>query len=220
MPVSSNVRPLEMLSLVTDPNAAAMWSALAATFAAVAAFLTWAAQIRTLRETFKPEIALYGWSRASNETLNQDSIRFSGIKNVGRGTAKQIVVNAIDKADDGRLTYSMSTLQLPSLAPNEAATINCEILLWWKSVALQSAGPKSLGLTITAYYWDSLQIRHRVKLSMLVAEDPSAAHMASVVAPGVMLSRIELQSRPVWRLRVGQALSRIPIIGTKFREEA
>jgi hypothetical protein len=149
-----------------------------------------------------------------------DSVHFTGIKNVGRGTARQVVVNAFAEADDTRPTYVMSTLHLPGLAAGEAATVDCKIVIWWKNVPKRGPGPKHVVVSVIVYYWDALQMRHHLKFSVLVAEDPTKVHVLNPLAPGLGLPMIAVRSDPVWRLKVRGALAKLPIVGQRFRENA
>jgi hypothetical protein len=67
-------------------SSTAIWSAVAASFAALAAFLSFLTQRRNLLESVRPEIVLDGWTRIS------PGLRFTSIRNVGRGSALHIVI--------------------------------------------------------------------------------------------------------------------------------
>jgi hypothetical protein len=205
---------------VSDPSVAvAIWSAIAASFAAVVAFLAWTAQVRSLRESFRPEVVLYGWARSTSAETGSDTISFAGIKNVGRGSARPVVINAFALADDERPIYTMSTINLPSLSPNETVDQRAQISIEWNNVPRKMDSSKSLGITITAYYWDALNVRHITTFGLLAVQDPSRTVVSNSVARGLALGTVSTRSTPVWRLKLHRQLPRLPILGRAFREK-
>ena len=132
--------PFEFLQI--PENAAAIWSAVAATFSALAAFLSWQAQVKTLKHSFRPELVLSGWQRTQHLDAGQELISFNSIKNTGRDTARQVVINSFAIAGDGSTTYFMPTQNIASLAPNEDVGVNGRITVNWNSVPSDSSGAK------------------------------------------------------------------------------
>lgn len=106
---------------------AAIWSAIAALFAALSSFLIFRVQRKSLAIGTKPEIVLGQWQRTIDETpdTKRDTVSFRTIKNVGRGTALQVVVNA--DFDTKKPTHVMNTCSLPTLAPDETFEVQQNI---------------------------------------------------------------------------------------------
>jgi len=68
----------------------AIWSAVAASFAALSAFLTMRIHRRNFIESVRPELVLEDWTRTEQRS---DTITFRRIRNVGRGPAFRIMLN-------------------------------------------------------------------------------------------------------------------------------
>ncbi len=208
-------------SLSNPENAAAVWSAIAATFSALAAYLSWQAQMKTLRHSFRPELVLSGWQRLQPRETSQELVTFSSIKNTGRDTARQITINAFALADDDRPTYFMGTQNISSLTPSEQAELDGRIIVNWKNVAKHSSGGKNLPLEVSVWCWDTLGVRHVTKLSLMLLEDPSTpVGGAAQLAPGVYLSYQTTTSVPVWKLRLKNVIRKIPLLGRLVPRDA
>ena len=204
-----------------DPDsAAAIWSAVAASFAAFAAFLSWRAQLRTLHQTFRPEVVISGWGRDRSPTIG-DAITFCAVSNVGRESALQVLVNASGLADDNRQTYVMSTLDVPIIAAGATASVQSEIQVTWSNVAGGQENTKTLVIEVSAWYWDALNFRHCTDIRLLVAQQPSEVNVgAAQIADGVYLLHRRTRSVAVWWLKLSRALSRIPLLGRLVRADA
>ena len=77
-------------------NSAAIWSAVAASFAALSSFLMMLIQRRNLMESVRPEMVLTGWSRREEGQGDaaHEVIAIQMIKNVGRGPALNIMLTS------------------------------------------------------------------------------------------------------------------------------
>jgi hypothetical protein len=205
---------------VTDAaDISAMCSAIAASASAIAAFLALKAQGRALGEQVRPDIVLSGWSRQPNQQGNTETIGFAELRNVGAGSARPLVLNASARADDGRPLYVMTTIHLPSMDPLSRWSVDAQITVFWNNVALGDQRRKYLPITIEAYYWDSLQRRHRTKYNLFVAREVTDS-IGSAVLPGVGLSSITTTINTVRWLKLSRALARLPLIGRRFRDPA
>ena len=202
-------------------NAAALWSAAAASFAALAAYLSWRSQVQTLRHTFRPEIVLSSWQRVPATDTLPERVCFQSVKNTGRDTARQIVINAFATADDNRPTYFMGTVNIASLTAGEESKVDAQIQVHWRSVSKHGSGGKLLPLKVTVWCWDALNVRHTTTLSLMLLEDVSTpVGGAARLAPGVHLSSYMTKSVPVSRLKLRRVLTRIPIVGARYRDDA
>ena len=212
---------MSLESLSKPENAAAVWSAVAATFSAVAAAMSWQAQMKTLRHSFRPELVLSGWQRAQPQDGSQEFLAFSSIRNTGRDTARQITINAFALADDKRPTYFMGTLNIASLTPGEQVQVGGRIIVNWKNVPNHPSGGKYLHLEISVWCWDALGVRHVTKLFLMLLDDPSSpVGGAAQLAPGVHLSYQTTTSVPVWKLRFRSSLRKIPLLGKLVPSDA
>ena len=119
-------------------ESAAIWSAIAATLSAAAAFLLWRTEIRIFRHSARPEIVITGWHRNADPGALSipDKITFAAIANVGRGSALHVHLNAFSIADDDRPMVMMSTICESLIAPNGRAETNGE--KWSRSFEQQS----------------------------------------------------------------------------------
>ncbi len=202
------------------PNStAAIWSAVAATFAAITAFLMMFIQRRNLLESVRPELVLIGWTRRAQGQGDaaHEVIAFQAIKNVGRGAALHIHVSAFHKVAN-RPTASLSTTRLPILAANEATDVNGQIVLWWKNVDPKDQGFKHLAITITIFCWDSRNMRHETKYNLFAVEVLPGVGVPDEIAPGVALTSRTTTTRPVWLLKLFSKLQRIPGLRRLFRK--
>jgi len=199
-------------------NAAAIWSAVAALFAALSSFLIMLIQRRNLLESARPELVLTGWSRKprGQDAGEHEVISFQTIKNVGRGAALHVILDSHQQAAE-RPTAILSTTRLAILASNEASEVNGEILIWWKNVAADHKGFKHLPITVTALCWDSRGMRHETRYSLLAVELGGNVGVADAIAPGVMLGSRTTTTRPVWLLKLSSQLRRVPLLGRLFR---
>lgn len=206
-------------SLTKAENAAAICSALAALGSAVAAYLSWRAQVLTLRHTFRPELVISDWKRIRRDDLPSDLLIFGRITNIGRDSAKTIVINAFAFADDRRPLYSMGTLDIPHLAPNETAIVNGEINLFLKNAPMNLGDHKLIAVEIRILCWDALNVRHDTTVSLSIYSDPTRIlHGSAQIASGTFLQGHRTQSTPVWRLKLGQAMRGIPLLTRKPKD--
>ncbi len=188
---------------------AAISSAVAAAFSAAAALLSWRAQVRQVRESVRPELLLSGWIREKDSASGLDAIRFQVLSNVGRGTAKNVVLNAHAMADDGRATYEMSTRTVPSIPEGGHFEINGTILLWWNAVSNLGQGPKSLSLNVRIRFWDSVGVRHDTTVMLCVFEDANMPYGGTLVAPGVGFKHLDVRSESVWWLQLRRRFGKL-----------
>jgi hypothetical protein len=100
-------------------SAAAIWSAIAASFAAFSSFLVMRIQRRTLLESIHPELVLNGWTRRAEGQgdVADEVIAFRTLSNMGRGAAFQIMITITPNTIDNRqlLSLSIHPLSFPFL---------------------------------------------------------------------------------------------------------
>jgi len=200
-------------------SAAAIWSAVAASFAALSSFLIMLIQHRNLLESVRPELVLLGWSRMAEGQGDaaHEVIGFQGIKNVGRGAALHIYLHACHEVAN-RPTAVLSTTRISILAANEGTDVNGRIIVWWKNVPPDDRGFKHLAITITMFCLDSRGMHHETRYSLFAVELSSAVIATDEIAPGVALTSRTASTRPVWWRKLLAGLRRIPGLGRLFRK--
>lgn len=200
-----------MYPTLFPPDFAALWSAVAASFSALASLLIMRIQRRSLLESVRPELVLTEWGREARGSTDSahEVITIKAIRNVGRGVALNLHLLGFMQQVDNRPTAVLSTTRIPVLAPNETAYLGGEIIVWWKNVP-PSEVPKFLPVTIKTYCWDSRGMRHDTKYSLLVIELSKNMGMADEIAPGVGMALRSTVITPVWVLKLRLKISRIP----------
>src|SRR5262245_11961617 len=97
---------------------AAVWSAVAATFSALAALLTMLIHRRNLMESARPELVVTGWARnpPGQGHASAETVKFSKIRNVGRGSALHVFLKC-SQIVDGRPVVTLPSTRLAIVAP-------------------------------------------------------------------------------------------------------
>ena len=202
------------------PNISAeFWSAVAASFAAIASFLIFLNQRRNLLESVRPELVLTGWTRGgrypARDKDGPEIITFETIKNVGRGSALHVIINC-GHIVDNKPTAVLSTTRLSILAPNEDKQMNGEISVHWKNVPSKTHGHKSLPITIEILCWDSRSMRHQTFYKLYAVELTPSVAISDPIARGLALTSRTTIVRPVWQLKLLRRVKRIPGVGKLF----
>ena len=205
---------------ILDPNTvAAVSSAIAAIFAAVAAYLSWRTQVHTLRHSFRPEITILGWTRLTATENRPERLTFLKVKNSGRDTAGQVIIHASGMADDNRPTYASSSICVTGLAVGEEVSVEGEIAIFWRNVAQLSGVGKVLAVEVVIWAWDALDVRHTTKYSLIVMEKPDM-HLGNAmqIASGVYVMSQRTNSKPIWALNLRSRMRKVAIFGRVFRQ--
>jgi len=102
---------------------AALWSAVAASFSALAAVVAMLIQRRNLLEAVRPEFVLVGWGRLprGDGDAAHKVITIQSIKNVGRGAALHVQLDSMYMIDH-RPVAVLSTKRLNSRAERVSRT--------------------------------------------------------------------------------------------------
>jgi hypothetical protein len=201
-------------------NAAAIWAAVAASFAALSSFLIMLIQRRNLLESVRPELVLTGWSRTTQGEGDaaHEVITFQSIKNVGRGAALTVIPYVHELLDRPPFILTTNPV-LHILAPNETCDVNGSITVWWKNVQADKLAFKCLPISLRIFCWDSRDIRHEIRYNLLVHEISANIIRSNEVAPGITPRRDHRTiTRPTWLIRLRMRLGRIPGLGRLFRE--
>lgn len=193
---------LTQMKIMPD-SSPALWSAVAAIFAALTSLLAYLTMRRGLLDSARPEIVLEDWDRyvEGERDALQDTISFQTIRNDGLGTAHGISIR-LSKPLDMPSTASFSSVHFPILAPNKEIKINGEIRIAWKNVSSETEGQKSLFIAVEILSRDSKSIRHQTRHSFVVLEPSTVGVIADEFAPGVGHYSRTTVSRPVWFLKL------------------
>lgn len=189
----------------------AIWSAVAASFAALSSFLLMRIHRLNRLESARPELILTEWTRTTRgqSDSEHDVISFQAIRNAGRGPALHIHLNA-EESRGKFLIAVMSSLRLAILAPGDREQIDGEIIVWWKNVKPVDAGHRFASITIDIMCWDTVGRRHETSYRLLVAEERTSMIMSDAIAPNVYLTSRTTKATPVWRLKLSTRLARTP----------
>jgi hypothetical protein len=206
---------------------AAVWSAIAATFSALASFLIWRIHRHNLLDSVRPELVVLGWSRrleGSGET-SCDILSFSFIRNVGRGTAFNVLICG----DFNRVTesYEVTGGYVPIIAPNETVQVNTDIYLSWESVREGHCKTKFLPIEVTLWSSDSKSMRHATVYHLRAMRGPATIIEGTEppgypwqVAPWVAVSERRTITRPVWILKCQTYYRSIVALPSKLSSRA
>ena len=188
---------------------AAVWSAVAASFAALSSFLTMRIQRRNLLESARPEIVIDLWGRSNRGEDDSacEVITFGSLRNIGKGPALHVTLNSSTMSGD-RPTSVLSTTRYTIIGPGETQRLTGEIIVWWKNVKDQTGG-KYLPITIVIWSWDSHGVRHETTYILFVTEHENMVAGSHEVAPGVALTTRTTESVPVWWLKLKGRLRKL-----------
>ena len=189
---------------------AAVWSAVAAIFAAISSFLIFLIQRANLRASVRPELILTDWERhvEGEGDAAREVLCFRNIRNVGRGAAMHVHLN-LDWSGDPP-TAALGTISRPILAPGEVDQVDAQIHLFWKNVAPQK-GMKFIHIKLVIFCWDTVGNRYETRNSLLVvelSESVTVAWTTYSIAPGVTEGPRHVTFRSVWFLKLSRRVQR------------
>ena len=180
----------------------AIWSAIAASAAAVSAFLLYLILRQELLESVRPQLVLTNWSRTTEGEGEQvhDVIEFKRIKNVGRGAALHTRIVPAELKHPPTVLMGMQSISVLG-AGEDVEVDDGRIMLWWENAA--TMGPsKMLPITIKILSWDTRSMRHETQYKLIAFHPPQPMSGATQIAPGVHELRRTTTVRPVWRLKM------------------
>jgi hypothetical protein len=174
--------------------------------------MTMMIQRRNLLESVRPELVIPLWDRwkAKPGDLGCEVVSFRTIKNVGRGAALHIHLQAFHEVDN-RPTIVLPTTRLPILAANEEISVDGEITLWWQNVEPNDSGFKDLSINLSAFCIDARGMRHETRYDLHVVELGANVAVMDEIAPGVMLGSRTTTTRSVRFLRLKANMRWFPI---------
>jgi len=193
----------------------AAWSALATGFAAVATGMMWIVQRKTLKESVRPQLVLTGWSR--DQDGEDDVITFTGVRNVGAGTALHVYMNSffIDEVD--RPEYVMGTERIPVIAPGDQETVDCPIRIYWKNIPFDSKGSRGVMVRIRVKSWDTLGNCHNTEYELYVLAMDAPGAVAYEILPNVMLGIRRIRTDTAFVLRLKRQARKVPLLRQLIR---
>jgi hypothetical protein len=185
---------------------AAFWSAVAAWCAAVSSLLIMRIQRRSLLESVRPELILGGWARQAHPSGNE-SIKFSTVRNIGRGPALRVHAGLFKEADNFPVA-ALADVRIAILGTGETENVDGEILVWWSNVQRRHGDPKVLSLTVPITCLDSRGVRHETRYDLVVLETPQDAGASNAIAPGIWLMNRSNTATPAWWRKTTRGLKR------------
>jgi hypothetical protein len=146
---------------------------------------------------------LADWSREQRKDV--DLITINRLRNVGRGVALRVRVDAFKVNETNAPVAFMATKTFPLIAPNEAVDLGAEITVFWDNVPAGPSGVKFALFDVTVHAWDGRNFRH-ITTHAVFLSSPGNAATFSDFGPGIGGHR-ETRSTAVWILKI-QAASR------------
>lgn len=202
---------------------AATWAAIAAVFSALAALIMVYYQRQNMLDSARPELILDGWKRETKTTgdYERETITFNKIRNVGKGPAIHVYINARSTLDS-KMAATMSTIDFSILPASEEREINGEISLHWNSVPEHKSDSKFLPIEIEIYCWCSKSCRHKTIYALMATKVQNNVIVVGggEIANDVMLRTRKITSEAVWKLKLKRKLSRLPVIGKCIRKDS
>lgn len=174
------------------PNWAAIWSAIAASFSAIASLLTLWIHRRNLVESTRPELVLFGWDRRRDDPHWHDHVSFSKIANVGRGAAFNLHFGFV-QIDKDKPIASLQNTYFPIVASSKEIENTTAIMVIWNNAGSYIRIPFTITCT------DGRGIRYETRYKLWVFEDKGYyMHGAEAIGPGLYLIHRETVARSIW----------------------
>ena len=174
-----------------DSSSAAIWSAIAATSAAISSFLIWQAQRKNISQNALPQIVLSDWKRTNDESHTY--IEIGKITNVGKGEALHVYVHGIVETDVSIL--AMGEFRHPILAPHGTVDLNKKVNIRWSDIPASNTGNKECAVKIYISCQDTIGTEHNTTYFLRVVENPRQQHIGNnQIAEGVALVLRKLEA--------------------------
>jgi hypothetical protein len=198
-------------------NYAQIWSAVAASFSALAALTIMYINRKNMIDSASPEIVIDGWNREIKRIgeSEYDTLTFSNILNTGKGSALHVFINATNIINKFPLT-SCSSERFAIIPSRKDVNVSGEITLWWKNV---SDSHRLLPIKITIYSWSTKGYRYTTVYQLVATELNNNFILAGggLVANGIMLTTRYTKCDHVLKLKAMARMARLPVIGRFFK---
>jgi hypothetical protein len=189
----------------------ALWSAVAASFSALSAFLLMLIHRRNLMESVRPDLIPLDWSRSEEGEgeSKHEVIRFKRIRNVGRGAAFNVVISGKEMFNRDDLptvlvdpaTVVVVGCRFPVIAPNESIDTDGNIAVWWKNIE-QKGVLKHCYINVFLCYTDARDIRYLTEYSAFAVPLGAIVVMTEDLAPQMSWHHRNTVRTPKWRLKI------------------
>lgn len=177
---------------------ASTWSAIAAGFSALSSILIALIHRTNMLEAARPELVLTGFRRERTPN-GVDTIHVESLRNVGKGTALNVVANCV--SPDTIPRASMGTFRAEVVAPGESMKVPDGIDLWWDPAAIAANLHLYLPVRIEIFCWDARGRRHITDYRLFAVPLDERSIIAGAVADGVGVAVRSTSSRAVWLIR-------------------
>ncbi len=207
------------IDVVSSPGTvAAYWSAVAATASAAAAGIGLFIQHRNLVEAARPELIFEGWGRETRQVVDGtvDVVTIAGLKNVGRGSAFNLWINAVASEQHSPLA-AVPTTHRELLVSNDVTTIAAEMYLVWRNVPRIPNTQLLMLANIDILAFDLRGLRYTTRYQLLMSENTGGYGFATLLAPGLWLLSRTTKVQHQWLLRLRGRAKGIPLIAKLFK---
>ena len=194
-----------MITFELSANTAAVASAIAASFSALAATLMLVIQRRSFVEAARPELVITGWNRTTQRVGDneRDIVSFQEVRNVGKGPALGVHMNVLH-GDTDAPTAVMSTSRIPILGPGDSDNRGWEITLWWQN----ARDRHHLAFEVSMLCWDSRNRKYNTTYSAFAVPVGTPVGLPDETAPGLSVPLRRVRVVPIWHLKLKRALFR------------
>lgn len=188
----------------------AIWSAVAASLSALAAWFSFLLNRRNAVDSTRPDLVLEGWGLEVTETPGQHpkgTLHIDATKNLGRGPARHVWIEVINPEKQGvicRTRYNKPT----SLHPSESKQIACSTEFEWKDGKCITIEEKNsicyfYVLELVLHYWDTRNYKHELTYLLRLTHCTGPYSLKGffgdeVLAEGVGLTDRRLKVRRSW----------------------
>jgi len=177
----------------------AFWAAVAAAFAAIAAWLSYVQQERSAINAVRPELIVTRWDYRVEKGLR--IVTVGTIENAGNGHAFHVIANDArlsPKSKEEERIVAFSTMHMPILRTGESKEVDWEYVLPESETADDNALPTMLALQFTS--WDVNRNRYQTAHSLMVKTSENVLCPGEEVAPDLYLwdRRTTFSSRSRW----------------------
>lgn len=180
---------------------AAFWSAVAASFAALAAGATWFIQRKSWLASARPELVLSDWTHhePSTTTSQKEIVSFRKIKNTGLGPAMNIF-GEVFFIDSQTTPFSYHMLR-----PGEELDLPGRIEIPFDDA---DDPPRTQVVTIIIHCWDTRNRQHETRYILIVTELSGINNHVTTgeVAPGVAVLCRDVTEKPGWLVHTKELL--------------
>jgi hypothetical protein len=200
-------------------NVPAIWSAIAATFSALSAFIMVMIHRRNLLDAARPELVITGWKRATeldDGGQPYESITFATIRNIGRGAAFNVYAGSKLQAVGDHLLVGGPGTVVAVIPAGEKEDVEgyVQTYVHWDRLKRGSSHVRTVDIPITLRSVDARGMQHSTEYLLQVFDESHWAQytiqhphvrllaFSDDIAPGIRMLHRRTTTRPMWRVRL------------------